>query len=135
MLHFTYIYVAGLAVTANVPAALNVGPVPTHEATEQEEIIVIGQKLSGWRGKTTMRNGRRVCKIIRSSKDKMVDEIGCNAMLYCQRVLWPKAEQMAQSAKTKKEAATLLVPYFEELGVCVGKQRALYISELTRSGR
>lgn len=99
----------------------------------REEIVVIGKKLNKWRGKTVNKNGIRTCKTMKSTKDREIDAIGCNAMLACMMSLESEAKSLAVSAKSKKEAATLLRPYYSKLGVCVQEERSRQIGALARS--
>ena len=110
-------------------------PYEASVATEAvtEEIVVIGERLNRWRGRTINKNGIRTCKTLKSTKDRHIDAIGCNAMLTCITSLEAEAASLAGGAKSKKEAATLLRPYYSKLGVCVRDERARQIAALAKS--
>jgi|LauGreDrversion4_2_1035121.scaffolds.fasta_scaffold1056566_1 hypothetical protein len=108
--------------------------VATEALTEvQEEIVVIGKKLNRWRARVVNKNGIRTCKTLKSTKDRDIDAIGCNAMLTCIMSLEAEATSLTVGAKSKKEAATLLRPYYSKLGVCVRDERARQIAALAKS--
>ncbi len=108
--------------------------VATEELSEvQDEIVVIGERLNRWRGKTVNKNGIRTCKTLKSTKDRDIDAIGCNAMLTCIISLEAEATSLAVGAKSKKEAATLLRPYYSKLGACVRDERSRQIAALAKS--
>jgi hypothetical protein len=108
--------------------------VATEELSEvQDEIVVIGERLNRWRGKTVNKNGIRTCKTLKSTKDRDIDAIGCNAMLTCIMSLEAEATSLAAGAKSKEEAATLLRPYYSKLGVCVRAERSRQIAALAKS--
>ena len=66
--------VATLALAAAQPAA---------EPVADNEIVVIGNKLRDWRGNWRMRKGVLSCKTTRSTGDKAIDALGCDAMVAC----------------------------------------------------
>lgn len=98
-----------------------------------DEIVVIGEKLSTWKGKTYVKKGVRKCKSIKSSGDKAIDAIGCEAMLYCMSNLTPQIDQITATAKNKAEAAKLMAPLYAELGNCVAEQRSLGVARLAHA--
>ncbi|WP_010543332.1 hypothetical protein [Sphingomonas elodea] len=49
----------------------------------QEEIVVIGRKLRDWRGKLDLSARGTRCLTKRSTGDREVDQIGCDAMMIC----------------------------------------------------
>ncbi|PAX08832.1 hypothetical protein [Sphingomonas lenta] len=70
-----------IALLAGVQAAGVQAPIA--EPAVQEEITVIGRKLRDWRGSLKTRNGTVRCVTRKSTGDREVDQIGCDAMVTC----------------------------------------------------
>ena len=87
--------IAALALAAAQPAA---------EPPVDNEITVIANKLRDWRGNWRLRKGAVTCKTTRSTGDKAVDALGCDAMVAC---ITPIAQQVdaIDVKKVGKEAA------------------------------
>lgn len=86
--------VAPIALAATEPVA----EVPPPE----NEITVIANKLRDWRGRWRLRKGAITCKNTRSTGDKAIDAIGCDALV---KRLTPLAPQFVvlETAKLSKE--------------------------------
>ena len=85
--------IAALALAAAQPAA---------EPPVETEITVIANKLRDWRGRWKLRKGAIACKTTRSTGDKVIDAIGCDAMVACIGPLAPRFTEI-EAAKASKE--------------------------------
>lgn len=93
-----------LALAQGVPLAEAAAPSP--------DIVVMARKLKNWRGEWKLRKGRVTCKTRKSTGDKEIDAIGCQAMSTC---LTPHvsgieaitSSKEASDSKNKRLAAVL----------------------------
>lgn len=60
-----------------------IGVEPALTPTVEDEVTVIGRRLGGWRGSLKTRNGVARCVTRRSTGDRDIDRIGCDAMITC----------------------------------------------------
>jgi hypothetical protein len=109
---------------------------PAAEPPVENEITVIGNKLRDWRGKWRTRKGVVSCKTTRSTGDKAIDAIGCNAMVQC---IAPVAKQWAalDSKLPKDEINRRANAMLEEAGIgeCVAARREAGIAALAAARR
>lgn len=103
-----------------------------------QQIVVIGRKLNGWRGHAKKRDGAWVCQTKRSTGDGAIDQIGCNAMLTCFAEFEPQLQAVVASNLDKKLRQQRFAALFKDvLTPCVKLRRADGIAELAaqRSGQ
>jgi hypothetical protein len=96
----------------------------------QDEIVVIGQKQKNWRGNLKHKKGVPFCKTTRSTGDKEIDKIGCDAMIICFPIHGSSLMKLAKQYKKKSEINAAAKPIYAEMGNCVFKNRDQGISEL-----
>jgi hypothetical protein len=96
----------------------------------QDEIVVIGQKQKNWRGNLKHKKGVPFCKTTRSTGDKEIDKIGCDAMIICFPIHGSGLMKLAKQYKKKSEFNAAAKPIYAEMGNCVFKNRDQGISEL-----
>lgn len=96
----------------------------------QDEIVVIGQKQKNWRGNLKHKKGVPFCKTTRSTGDKEIDKIGCDAMIICFPIHGSSLMKLAKQYKKKSEFNAAAKPIYAEMGNCVFKNRDQGISEL-----
>ena len=96
----------------------------------QDEIVVIGQKQRNWRGNLKHKKGVPFCKTTRSTGDKEIDKIGCDAMIICFPIHGSSLMKLAKQYKKKSEFNAAAKPIYAEMGNCVFKNRNQGISEL-----
>lgn len=88
------VLVATLALAAVQPAV---------EVPAEDEIVVVGNKLRDWRGTWRVRDGAVKCKTKRSTGDREIDAIGCNAMVTCMTPLVPQWQEIEDADLRKAE--------------------------------
>jgi hypothetical protein len=120
-----------LALAADQPP-----PVPTDPAAEGE-IEVIANKLRDWRGTWKMRDGAVTCKTTRSTGDKAVDAIGCEAMVQCMGPLAPQWQAIEDAKLPRREMEARLNGLLEAAGVggCIAAHREQGIAALATARR
>jgi hypothetical protein len=96
----------------------------------QDEIVVIGQKQRNWRGNLKHKKGVPFCKTTRSTGDKEIDKIGCDAMIICFPIHSSSLMKLAKQYKKKSEFIAAAKPIYADMGNCVFKNRNQGISEL-----
>jgi hypothetical protein len=103
--------------------ALALQPVIAEPAAKQQEIVVIGQKLKTWRGVIKTRKGIPTCKTRKSSGDKAIDAIGCDAMMACWLPQQDNLSNLKMTSLNKAEFDSLSKPIFEKIGTCLVEKR------------
>jgi hypothetical protein len=100
---------------AAAPAAAPVSP------EVETEIVVIGRKLKNWRGGLRQVDGALACRTKKSTGDRAVDAIRCEAMVACYTPLQPELDRIAasnlgQAEKNRRmtDAAQTAVPCLEQ---------------------
>ena len=90
-------------------------------AEAANEIVVIARKLRNWRGQLEQVDGALACRTKKSSGDRAVDAIGCEAMVACYTPLQPELNRIAAAdlgrAEKKRrlaEGAQSAVPCLEQ---------------------
>ncbi len=113
------------------PLAL-AGAEPVAEVPVDQEIEVIGNRLRNWRGKWKMRKGAVSCKTTRSTGDKAVDAIGCEAMVQCVAPIAPQLVALEGRKLPKEELDREANALLQEagLGECVFAKREAGIAAL-----
>ena len=110
---------------------------PVEEPLADNEILVIGRKLQDWRGTWRLKEGAVTCKTRRSTGDKAIDAIGCDAMVQCIAPIAPKFAAIEDAKLPKAEAqqqANLLLES-AKIGECVFARREAGISALAAARR
>lgn len=95
-------------------------PMPSEQ---DREIIVIGEKLAKWRGLFKERKGEFSCKTKRSTGDKMIDKIGCDALIQCAAPRSAEVSAIYAANKDKQIREQLLKPINESIGACLFQTR------------
>ncbi|MEQ1724472.1 MAG: hypothetical protein ABL882_00915 [Sphingopyxis sp.] len=102
---------------------------PSVEPESDADIVVLARRLDSWRGRARERNGELECQIIRSSGDRDVDQIGCNAMTICITQLRPTlALHGSERNRTRRRA--LQIAANQALSNCVRSQRQTQLEAL-----
>ena len=91
-------------------------PAPAAEATESEEIVVIGRRARGvrWDWRVNRAGQLAMCRITRSSGDPEIDQIGCEATRQC----------AASGVRGGRAMRSCIVPLRERLIVALAERRA-----------
>jgi hypothetical protein len=120
--------IASLALVAAQPAA---------EQPFENEIEVIGNKLRDWRGSAKLRKGVATCKTKRSTGDKAIDAIGCDAMVQCFQAIAPEwaAINSAKLDRTETEKQFNALITSADVGGCVFEKRKAGIDALVAARR
>ena len=110
---------------------------PVAEPAAENEITVIGNRLRDWAGRWKLRKGAIACKTTRSTGDKAIDAIGCNALVQC---LTPLASQFSalEKAKLSQEETTARARALHEeakVRECVTDRRSDGIAALVAARR
>lgn len=85
---------ATLALAAAQPAA---------EPPAGDEIVVMANKLRDWRGTWRVRDGVVKCKTKRSTRDRAIDAVGCNALVMCMTPLVPQWQEIEGAKQSKAD--------------------------------
>ena len=109
-----------LALFSLTPATAGTPPILSDE---DREIVVIGQKLKNWRGVFKQRKGNYVCTTKRSTGDKMIDQIGCDALLKCAAPRGPEIGAIFAANKNRQTREQLMKPINDSIGECLFETR------------
>lgn len=109
----------------NAQVAAPAPPAPP-AAAQQQEILVVGERLRNWRGRMSHRNGSDRCETIASSGDAEVDRIGCSAMAHC----FAQHRTGITEAFARPAASRAAHPVNRQMGLCVRERRDLLIADL-----
>jgi hypothetical protein len=124
--------IAALALAAAQPVADSVSEPPV-----ENEITVVANKLRDWRGSWKMRKGAVRCKTKRSTGDKAIDAIGCDAMVACITPLAPRFAEIKAAKASKEELSRRANALMNEAGVydCLFAKREAGIAALVAARR
>ena len=95
-----------------------------------DEILVIGQKQKYWRGYLKYKKDIPSCKTTRSTGDKAIDQIGCDAMMACFPEHRSALASLAEQHKKQSNFDAAAKPIYAEMGECLVGKRDRGISEL-----
>ncbi len=104
--------------------ALDANPAP------QDGIVVIAEKQKNWRGRLKYKKDVPLCKTTRSTGDKEIDKIGCDAMITCFPKHQSSLHALANETNNKSEADVKAKAIYAEISDCVISNRDQGISEL-----
>jgi hypothetical protein len=111
-------------------------------AEEEREIVVTARKLGRWSGNWEPHNGSPTCKTTTTSGDTEIDQIGCNAMIYCTPIYQAEMDAVVKAATAQgrlKSRADVIkmsrLPVYRAMSKCVDQRRKLGIRELVRKRR
>ncbi|MFN5127285.1 MAG: hypothetical protein ACK519_02525 [Sphingomonadaceae bacterium] len=96
----------------------------------QDEIVVIGQRLSRWTGKYEIRGAKMKCSTKTSTKDIEIDAIGCQAFQICTDTLKSRIAASDDTQLDKKARLAMKVELRRDLTDCVMVRRAELIEAL-----
>lgn len=96
----------------------------------QDEIVVIGQRLSRWTGKYEIRGAKMKCSTKTSTKDIEIDAIGCQAFQICADTLQSRIAASDDTQLDKKTRLAMKVELRRDLTDCVMVRRAELIEAL-----
>lgn len=108
---------------------------PVPQDVQGDDIVVIGERLKEWRGKFRVRNGRVTCKTVKSTGDRAVDAIGCDAMVACLAPVSPQFEAVANTVIDPRERDQKLNALLETLHGCLTETRRAGIESLVARRR
>ncbi|WP_394706989.1 hypothetical protein [uncultured Erythrobacter sp.] len=110
---------------------------PVEEPVADNEITVIGRKLQDWRGTWRLNDGTVSCKTRRSTGDKEIDAIGCDAMVQCIAPISPEfaAIEAANLPKAEAQQRANLLLESAKIGDCVFAKREAGIAALAAERR
>ncbi|TAD73246.1 MAG: hypothetical protein EAY70_12455 [Sphingomonadales bacterium] len=101
------------------------------------EIEVIGNRLRSWRGKWKLRDGAVTCKTTRSTGDKAIDALGCDAMVECIAPVAPQFTALDEAKLKRAEAEQRANALLEaaKIGECIAARRNDGIAALAAARR
>ena len=110
---------------------------PAPEQPVGDEIVVIGRKLESWRGSWRLRDGAVTCKTRRSTGDKAIDALGCDAMVACIGPLAPRFAEIEASKVDKTEMQRQADALLKDakIGDCLTARREAGIAALAAARR
>lgn len=110
---------------------------PAAEPPIDNEIVVLGNKLRDWRGSWRVRDRVMKCKTKRSTGDRAIDAVGCNAMVTCMTPLAPqwKAIEDADLPKAELESRLNGMLQSAKVGDCFATVREQGIAALVAARR
>ncbi len=110
---------------------------PVAEAPADQDIVVIGNRLRNWRGSWRMNEGGVTCRTSRSTGDKAVDAVGCDAMVACIAPIAPRfaAIEAAKLSKAEAQQQADALLQAEKIGDCLGSRREAGIAALVAARR
>jgi hypothetical protein len=110
---------------------------PAAEPPGDNEITVVANKLRAWRGNSKLRDGVVTCKTNRSTRDKAIDAVGCDALIQCMTPLIPQWQAINDADLPRKEAEQRFNALLSEGGVhdCTFKAREAGIAALVAARR
>ncbi|KEO89411.1 hypothetical protein EH31_12250 [Erythrobacter longus] len=130
--------IAFLTLSAAAPPPFpSLAPSPTLEPEVENEIVVIGRQLRDWRGSWKLKDGAVVCKTRKSTGDKDIDAIGCDAMTSCMTPLVPEFVALEQMDLSRREMGNRLNAVLEQgnVGQCTFSRREEGIEALAAARR
>lgn len=100
-------------------------------AVGEDEIVVMGQRLTRWTGKYQIRGARRKCSTKISSGDREVDKVGCAAFLECA----DKYQTLTNAGDAKDinrdVRASLKQELINNMQTCIADKRIVLLRELS----
>ena len=99
-------------------------------ANNDSEIVVIAQKLKSWRGVYKQRKGKFVCTTKRSTGDKLIDQIGCDALLQCAAPRSADISAVYAANKDRQVRERLMEPINTIIGECLVETRDAGVAAL-----
>jgi hypothetical protein len=110
---------------------------PVAEPPVDNEIEVIGRRLREWRGRWKFSGDAVTCKTKRSTGDKAIDAIGCDAMVQCIAPIAPQFDAIETSKLPKDEMNRRGNALLQEarIGECVAAKREAGIAALAEQRR
>jgi hypothetical protein len=117
------VLIASLALAATQPVA---------ELPVENEIEVVGKRLRNWSGSWKLRKGALVCKTRRSTGDKAIDAIGCDAIRACLTPHIAKWQAINDADVPREEAQRQFDALMRNNGVydCIFAEREARIASL-----
>ncbi|WP_174278390.1 hypothetical protein [Sphingomonas bacterium] len=97
---------------------------------EQADIVVIGQRLSHWTGKYSIRGSKLRCATKSSSGDGEIDALGCKAFDTCADQLSSRIAASDDEAISKEVRVTMKEGIKHDLSLCVADRRSILVAEL-----
>jgi hypothetical protein len=107
----------------------------TPPVQDGEDIVVIGEKLKAWRGRFKVKGGRVTCKTTKSTGDRAVDAIGCEAMVTCLAPIGPQFEAIANGELNPKRRDEQLNALLDTRVACLTDTRKAGIARLAEQRR
>ncbi|MBB5711096.1 hypothetical protein [Sphingomonas xinjiangensis] len=101
------------------------------QAVEEDEIVVMGQRLNRWTGKYQIRGAKRKCSTKTSSGDREVDNVGCAAFLKCADKYQNLTDAGDGKGISKATRNVLKQDLIGKMKTCITDQRAVLLRELS----
>ncbi|MEK9213242.1 hypothetical protein [Sphingomonas sp. 2378] len=110
-----------MLITAAMLAIAQAGtlPSPTPAPVVQNEITVIGRKLRDWRGSIMTKDGSTRCVTKKSTGDRDIDQIGCDAMLTCLPRFEGEFKAVLSTSRDKVSRRRMNADISQRLTACV----------------
>ncbi len=97
----------------------------------------MSNKLRDWRGSWRVRDGAVKCKTKRSTRDREIDAVGCNALVMCMAPFVPQWQEIEDAKLPKAELESRLNGLLQSknLGDCFRTAREQGIAALVATRR
>ncbi len=99
---------------------------------DQADIVVIGQRLSRWTGKYSIRGTKLRCATKTSSGDRDIDTLGCRAFETCGDQLESRIAATDEKSLPKDVPVSMKESVKRDLSICVADKRVIFIGELAK---
>ena len=112
-------------------------PVAQSPELTESPIVVIARKLDTWRGNWRIDKGKFTCRTTRSSDDREIDALGCQAIERCIGPQVPALRTLSASKLAKNEKRRQMTALIQSSAPCMSTTRNAAIAELAagRSAR
>jgi hypothetical protein len=120
-----------------VPTLALAAAQPVAEPAVENEITVVANRLRDWEGRWKLRKSAITCKTTRSTGDKAIDTIGCDALVQCLTPLAPQFSALEKAELSQEETTARARALHEEAKVweCVADRRSGSIAALVAARR
>lgn len=111
-------------------------PVPEATPPVDEDIVVVGRRLSGWKGKARDTFGIKSCRTTQSTGDPEIDRIGCRVLIDClsanKRDMFAASKAAGRDPEKRRLA---MAPVNARLSACFKERRESLVAELVAQRR
>lgn len=95
-----------------------------------KQVPIIAGKLRNWRGVWGAVDGKLACKTVKSTGDKDIDKIGCNALVACIKPHYKQLKTIADSKASEADKKRRISAKLKTLDPCLHEHRGNGIAAL-----